>query len=175
MAQPAKPGGPRRSLCVGLVFGLLVIEGGMVLLRWVWFNECRSPGGVVDPVLLAARLREGATFGLTVHAAVLGGMLVLSVVRPAWAAPRFAAWALFSMAVWMTAYLVQGLDRVAACAQWSLRSISFGSDVEIGLDPSLFELLDHVQGQSIVILGFVFLVAMHVCMCLAIQRPVDDD
>lgn len=151
--------GVRRSLCIGLVAGLLIVEGGMLLVRVLLIGACESLARWADPVVLADRLRDGATFALVVHLAVLGGLVAVALARPPLVALRFAAWALFAMTVWMAAYLVQGLDRVAACAA-----------VQVDV-PAL---LDKLQGPSIVVLGIVFLATMHVCLCMALLRPALD-
>lgn len=175
MVQRSQTDGVRRSLCVGLVAGLLIVEGGMVLLRHVAFEVCASSSQWADPVVLAAYLRKGAGFALVVHMFVFGGLVAVSLVRPSMAAPRFAAWGLFSMVVWLTAYMVQGLDRIADCARWSLQGVDAWLQQASGTGITVPQLLDSVQGQSIVVLGLVFFVAMHVCLCLAILRPAEDD
>lgn len=174
MVRPTQDGGVRRSLCVGLVCGLLIIEGGMVLLRQVAFAACEASSQWADPVVLAAYLRKGAGFALVVHLVVFGGLVVVSLARPTMAALRFAAWALFAMAVWLTAYMVQGLARIADCARGSLQAVDDWWQQASGSTIAVPELLDSVQGQSIVVLGLVFFVVMHVCLCLAILRPAED-
>jgi len=155
--------GVRRSLCIGLVAGLLVVEGGMLLLRVVAFGACTEAGRWADPLILADRLREGAAFALVMHLAVVGGLVAVSLVRPSLVAPRFAVWALFAMTVWIAAYLVQGLDQISECV--ALQTLHM----------SVPPLLDKLQGPSILVLGLVFFVTMHVCLCMALLRPALDD